>query len=141
MKANRSGTDKRHHAAHWGAFSAEVRDGRLVGVSGFEKDPDPSPIIHSMPDALYSESRITRPMVRQGWLQHGPGGNRERRGADPFVPVSWEKALDLVADELTRVKTDYGNQAIYGGSYGWASAGRFHHAITQLQRFLNTIGG
>lgn len=35
----------------------------------------------------------------------------------------------------------HGNQAIYGGSYGWASAGRFHHAPTQLHRFLHLLGG
>ncbi len=31
--------------------------------------------------------------------------------------------------------------AIYGGSYGWASAGRFHHAQGQLKRLLNLLGG
>ncbi|WP_163068850.1 hypothetical protein, partial [Acinetobacter baumannii] len=25
--------------------------------------------------------------------------------------------------------------------YGWASAGRFHHAQSQLHRFLNVVGG
>ncbi|MFD5823827.1 molybdopterin-dependent oxidoreductase [Lentzea sp. NPDC060358] len=34
-----------------------------------------------------------------------------------------------------------GNQAIFGGSYGWGSAGRLHHAQSQLHRFLNSIGG
>src|SRR5204862_8325860 len=29
----------------------------------------------------------------------------------------------------------------YGGSYGWSSAGRFHHAQSQLHRFLNCLGG
>jgi biotin/methionine sulfoxide reductase len=28
-----------------------------------------------------------------------------------------------------------------GGSYGWASAGRYHHAKTQLQRLLGLGGG
>ena len=36
---------------------------------------------------------------------------------------------------------EHGNRAIFGGSYGWASAGRFHHAQYQLRRFLATIGG
>ncbi len=27
------------------------------------------------------------------------------------------------------------------GSYGWSSAGRFHHAQSQVHRFLNTLGG
>jgi biotin/methionine sulfoxide reductase len=31
--------------------------------------------------------------------------------------------------------------AIFGGSYGWGSAGRFHHPQSQLHRFLNCIGG
>ncbi|MEM7750279.1 MAG: molybdopterin-dependent oxidoreductase, partial [Pseudomonadota bacterium] len=35
----------------------------------------------------------------------------------------------------------HGNGAIFGGSYGWASAGRFHHALSQIHRFLNCTGG
>jgi hypothetical protein len=42
----------------------------------------------------------------------------------------------LASKELLRVKNDFGNSAIYAGSYGWASAGRFHHAKSQLNRFL-----
>jgi biotin/methionine sulfoxide reductase len=57
------------------------------------------------------------------------------------VEVDWSKALDLAAAELQRVRTEHGNTAIFGGSYGWASAGRFHHAKTQLERFLNLAGG
>src|SRR5262249_23766757 len=59
----------------------------------------------------------------------------------PFVEVTWDEALDLVADELRRVKADFGNQAIFSGSYGWASAGRFHHSLSQIHRFFNMIGG
>ena len=32
-------------------------------------------------------------------------------------------------------------RAIFGGSYGWASAGRFHDAQSQIHRFLNLAGG
>ena len=128
-------------SSHWGAFRAEVEGGRVVGVRPFEKDPDPSPIITSMPDGLYARSRVAEPMIRQGWLEHGPGGKREERGADAFVPVPWERALDLVAGELARVNERHGNAAIFAGSYGWSSAGRFHHARTQLHRFLNCHGG
>ncbi|GAA0928258.1 hypothetical protein GCM10009558_041010 [Virgisporangium aurantiacum] len=49
--------------------------------------------------------------------------------------------LDLLAAELRRVRAEHGNEAIFGGSYGWASAGRFHHAQSQLHRFLNLFGG
>src|SRR5438552_3964029 len=73
-------------------------------------------------------------------LDNGPGPS-ERRGCDDFVEVGWPEALDLVAEELRRVREVHGNEAIFGGSYGWASAGRFHHAQSQLHRFLNCIGG
>ena len=107
----------------------------------FAKDPDPSPLLRSIPDAVYHHSRVAQPAVRTGWLEHGPGGARDRRGADRYVPVSWDRALDLIAGEIKRVIRDRGNHAIYAGSYGWSSAGKFHHARTQLQRFLGGIGG
>jgi len=43
----------RNHS-HWGAFSAEVEDGRIVGVRPFERDPDPSHLIKAIPDAVHS---------------------------------------------------------------------------------------
>jgi biotin/methionine sulfoxide reductase len=129
------------HSSHWGAFRTRVEGGRLTAVTAFERDPDPSPILQSIPDAIYAPSRVAQPAVRAGWLEEGPGGRRERRGAEPFVPVSWERALDLVAAELRRVSGAHGNAAIFGGSYGWSSAGVYHHAQGQLQRFLSTIGG
>ena len=47
------------------------------------------------------------------------------RGREPFVPVGWERALDLVAGELARVRREHGPAAIMGGSQGWSSAGIF----------------
>lgn len=125
---------------HWGAYRPRLEDGRLAGLEGWSEDPDPSPIGQSIASAVDDQLRIRQPMVRAGWLSHGPA-SRERRGAEPFVPVSWELAADLVAGEIARVRADHGNQAIFGGSYGWASAGRFHHAQSQLHRFLNVCGG
>ena len=49
------------HASHWGAFWADVEDGRLVGVRPFERDGAPSPIIKSIVDSVYSPTRIDRP--------------------------------------------------------------------------------
>ena len=57
------------------------------------------------------------------------------------MPVSWTTAIDLLARELRRVYDKYGGGGVYGGSYGWSSAGRFHHAQSQLHRFLNCLGG
>src|SRR5215472_12336165 len=129
----------RNHA-HWGAFLAEVRDGRVVGVRPFEHDPDPSALLNAIPAAVHSATRIGRPMVRQGWLAQGPG-HREGRGRERFVPVTWERALDLVAAELARVRDTFGHAAIMGGSQGWGSAGIFHDARAQVRRFLSAFGG
>jgi biotin/methionine sulfoxide reductase len=128
-------------SSHWGAFNAVVDEGRLVDVRPFAHDPDPSPMLRSIPDAVHHHSRVARPAIREGWLKHGPGAANDGRGGDRFVEMSWERALDLVAAELKRVIAEHGNRAIFGGSYGWASAGRFHHAQYQLRRFLATIGG
>ena len=128
-------------AGHWGVYRAEVVDSGLKVLHPFECDPDPSPIEQGYLDTLDDELRIRAPMVRKSWLDGGPGSAPGRRGKDPFVRTSWETAEKLVADELDRVRREFGNQAIYGGSYGWASAGRFHHAQSQLHRFLNCIGG
>ncbi|MFO1059086.1 MAG: molybdopterin guanine dinucleotide-containing S/N-oxide reductase [Dongiaceae bacterium] len=128
-------------STHWGAVEAIVEGGRLAGVAPFAADRDPSPIIASLPGAVHHPTRIATPAVRAGWLARGPAGDRAGRGAEPFVAVSWERALDLVAGELRRVARDHGNPAIYAGSYGWGSAGRFHDASGQLHRLLNLIGG
>ena len=128
------------NSSHWGAFLADVENGRVIGVRPFEQDPDPSPMLGGIAESVHAPARVDRPMVREGWLKNGPGSG-EGRGAEPFVPVSWEKALELVSGELSRVKDTYSNEAIFGGSYGWASAGIFHYARTQLRRFLFSFGG
>lgn len=125
-------------ASHWGAFRATVAQGRLVGVAPFEHDPEPSDLITVWPEMATSPLRVATPAVRRGWLA-GDGG--AGRGDDSFVRVPWDKALDLVAGEIGRVRGSYGNAAIFGGSYGWSSAGRIHHARTLLHRFLNCCGG
>ena len=129
------------HGSHWGAFTAVVEDGRLVDIEPAGRDTDPSPILRGMPDAVYHRSRVARPSIRKSWLAKGYKAGGNGRGAEPFVEVPWDEALDIVANELKRVKAAHGNDAIFAGSYGWASAGRFHHAKTQLQRFMGLFGG
>lgn len=125
----------RYTASHWGIYEVHETGPSL---RPWREDRDPSPIGLHMLDATRSDLRVKRPAVRLGWLE----GKRTRaRGKEPFVQVEWDEALDLVANELQRVRDTHGNEAIFGGSYGWASAGRFHHSVGQLHRFLNTLGG
>jgi biotin/methionine sulfoxide reductase len=126
--------------SHWGAYLARPTADGGVEVTAHPADPAPSPLLGNVPGGLRHPTRVARPAVRRGWLEHGPGPT-DRRGRDPFVEVGWDEALDLLAAELARVRASAGNEAIFGGSYGWASAGRFHHAQSQLHRFLAQFGG
>ncbi len=128
------------HSSHWGAFDAVVADHELIEIRPFAGDPNPSPLLGNIQDAVHGRARIARPMIRVGWLENGPGAS-DRRGSDAFVPVDWDEAIALLSGEYRRVYREYGPEAVYGGSYGWASAGRFHHAQSQLHRFLNGLGG
>ena len=128
-------------SSHWGVYEFVVKNGRLSELNPFSQDPDPSPIGPSIIDLLEDRTRITKPAVRESWLTGGPGTATHKRGSERFITLSWDEAEKLVADELKRVIKTKGNQAIYAGSYGWASAGRFHHAQSQVHRFLNSIGG
>ncbi|WP_426958975.1 molybdopterin guanine dinucleotide-containing S/N-oxide reductase [Muricoccus radiodurans] len=129
----------RPHSSHWGVFTAAMRDGALL-VRPHPGDPDPNGILDNFPAALRHRARLERPMVRRGWLEHGPGPDR-RRGRDEYVPMSWDAVLDMLAGELRRIGAQHGPGAVFGGSYGWSSAGRFHHAQSQIHRFLNTTFG
>ena len=61
-------------------------------------------------------------MKRKTW--EPGGGNKEMRGQDEWVRISWDEALDLVATELKRILDNYGNKSIIGGG-----------------RLINALGG
>ena len=127
------------HSSHWGAFSV-LRGAEGVTIVPHPRDPDPASLLGNLPAALTHKARIATPMVRRGWLERGPGPDRQR-GREDFVAISWPEALDLASAELRRVYATRGGRGVFGGSYGWSSAGRFHHAQSQVHRFLNGLGG
>lgn len=124
---------------HWGAYRLTVDGDAITDVAPLLDDPEPSRIGRSLTESR--TARVERPAVRRSWLERGPGADTDRRGEEAFVELPWDEVLDLVAAELARVRDVHGNAAIYAGSYGWASAGRFHHAQSQLKRFLTLFGG
>ncbi|HEY6493723.1 MAG TPA: molybdopterin-dependent oxidoreductase [Trebonia sp.] len=129
-------------ASHWGVYRVETdRDsGEVLGTGGVPFDREPSPIQAALPDVVHDRLRIDQPYVREGYLRAGQA-SRRRRGREAFVPVSWDRALDLVCQGLLDARERGGNESIYGGSYGWASAGRLHHSPSVLKRFLGLFGG
>lgn len=127
--------------SHWGAFYADVEGQRITRIRPFKKDTFPSPSVQSLADRTYARDRIQYPMVRESFLKHGANSDTAQRGAEGFVRVSWDKAIDLVASELQRVKKEHGNLGIYAGSYGWKSPGHVNSTTTLLHRMLSGFGG
>ncbi len=128
-------------AAHWGIMEAAVAGGRVTKVLPFAKDPAPTKMLAGLADLPHSPTRVAYPMVRKDYLKHGAAGDRSLRGRDEFVRVSWDEALDLVANELKRVKAKYGNAAFFPGTIDWQSAGLLHSAGVLTRRMLALHGG
>src|SRR5437588_6142122 len=120
--------------SHWGMYEVDVSDGRIRDVRPSPLDPDPAPHYRTLPDMVDHPTRVRHPAVREGWLKNGIKSDRTGRGAEPFVRVTWDRALDLVAAEIERVKREHGNESIFAGCYGWSSAGRLNHPRTLLKR-------
>ncbi|MQQ09518.1 molybdopterin-dependent oxidoreductase [Epibacterium sp. SM1979] len=125
-------------SSHWGAMEVDVRDGQIVAARPFAGDANPPGIANILPEAVHHSSRVARPSIRRAWLERR---DRSGRGDGDYVELPWDEALDITATEIARIRDTHGNEAIFGGSYGWSSAGRFHHAQSQVHRFLNAIGG
>lgn len=123
------------HATHFGAFYADVQDGKIVGITPQESDKRPTALTQALVDRNYSKSRIKYPYVRKSYLE-GKAGNNELRGNDEFVRVSWDKALELVAKEIKKTP----KENIYNGSYGgWSHPGKLHRCPTLAGRFFNVV--
>ena len=63
--------------AHWGAFTALVQDGRIIGCEPFERDPAPSPMLAAIPDMVHSPLRIAQPGDPRR-MARGAAANRHR---------------------------------------------------------------
>lgn len=59
---------------------------------------------------VYSPNRILYPLRRVDW---DPDDNRntENRGKSGYVRISWDEAVEIVANELKRIKRKYGPEA------------------------------
>lgn len=127
-------------AFRWGIVRPVVKGGKVVACLPFEHDYAPSVNLDGLAELPYVSSRIRYPMVRESYLKDGPA-SRGKRGEDRWVRVSWDKALELAANEIRRVYDSYGPSAVYGSSYGWMSTGKVVAATPCMHRLLNLMGG
>ena len=128
-------------ASHWGPHYLRVEGGKVVGIEPHPLDQYPEAMSLALPDNTYSPTRVKYPMVRKSYLEKGYKATGEGRGKDEFVRVTWDKAIELIANELERVKAEHGNSAIFGGSYGWKTPGLLHNCFNNQYRMLNAFGG
>lgn len=69
----------------------------------------------SLRHAIFSADRLKYPLKRKHW--EPGGGDRSLRGKDEWERISWDEALDYIAEEVTRIKNAYGNKAILTTGY------------------------
>ena len=129
------------NASHWGVYKVHVKGGKIERLEPVAEDKAPSLQLQALAQLPYNPARIRYPMVRKSYLEKGWKAGGKKRGAEPFVRVSWDQVLDIVAKELKRVRDTYGPQSIYGGSYGWMSSGNLGSGRNLMQRVLNLNGG
>jgi anaerobic selenocysteine-containing dehydrogenase len=127
-------TDATHPTTCWecstccGAL-ATVRDGKVVE---FGPNPD-HPYskgafcikgIRGAPGITYHQGRLLHPMRRTG-----------ARGEGKWARITWDEALDEMADRLTEVRRRYGAEAIVG-----ATSGAYFSRSVILALTLRSIG-
>ncbi len=104
-----------------------VADGVVTKVTGDPKCPTSRGYICAKGKAsvelLYHPDRLKHPLKRGG-----------ARGEDKWERISWDEALDTIADRFLRFKEEYGAESIVG-AYG---TGRPYYVF--FQRFLNSLG-
>lgn len=104
-----------------------VKDDVLVKVEG---DPDSPfshgrlcPIGNATHEMVYHPDRLKYPMRRKG-----------PRGAGTWERISWDEALDEIAEKLTAIKAEYGAEAVHLGT------GTGRHHIRWVSRFAFSFG-
>lgn len=113
------------------AMLVHVQDGKVRKVTG---DPD----FHIMACArgtsrinqLYSPHRLRYPLKRKG-----------ERGEDQWEQISWDEALDTIAERMLTIREESGNEAFlcYGSTGNWSSLSTGVQGL--WESFWNRFGG
>jgi len=88
---------------------------------------------------IYSDLRIKYPLIREDF---DPKGEKhpENRGRSKYQRISWDKALDIVAGEMKRIRAAYGPEAIMSRASSHHNWGNVGYRTSTWARFFNLIG-
>jgi trimethylamine-N-oxide reductase (cytochrome c) len=143
-----------------GPVLVHVKDGRIIRVRPLrldESDPKPwtievkgkkyspprkttlSTYVLAERNRIYSDDRVAYPRKR---VDFNPNGDRhpENRGKSPYVRISWDEALDIVAKEIKRVQQTYGPAAIAALTSSHHNWGNIGYKRSAFGRFFNLLG-
>ena len=104
------------------SLTVTVQRGRVTEIDGSHKNPVTGGFIcakvRKFGDRLYGPDRLLYPAIRKG-----------RKGEGTFKRISWDEALEQIADGMRRAKADSGGASIlpysYGGSNGLLTQDNF----------------
>lgn len=83
---------------------AIVKDGKFVAVEGMPESPQQGwlcPKAYAAPQWVYSPQRLKHPLKRIG-----------QRGEGKFQEITWDEALDIIAEKLTSQKEKFGPESL-----------------------------
>jgi molybdopterin guanine dinucleotide-containing S/N-oxide reductase-like protein len=143
-----------------GATFVYVKDGKIIRMTPIEFDNTDapsftieargkkftpprkntlSPFGFSLKSTVYSPNRILYPMKR---VDFDPDDERhcENRGISGYQRISWDEALDIVANEIKRVKRDFGPGSILTSAPSHHTWGNVGYYLSTHRRFMNAIG-
>jgi anaerobic selenocysteine-containing dehydrogenase len=104
------------------SLTVTVQRGRVIEIDGSHKNPVTDGFIcakvRKFGERLYGPDRLLYPAIRKG-----------RKGEGRFKRISWDEALEQIADRMRRAKADSGGASIlpysYGGSNGLLTQDNF----------------
>ena len=121
------------------ALEVEIIDGRTIGrVRGAEENAYTAGVICAKvaryAERVHHPDRLKHPLRRVG-----------AKGSGQFAPISWDDALDLVAEQFVRAEQKHGTEAVwpyyYAGTMGFVQRdgiNRLRHA-KKYSGFFSTI--
>src|SRR5579871_2386077 len=141
-----------------------VQEGRAVKVQGDPAHPFTRGFLCAKVakylDRVYSPERVLYPLRRvspkgrsadDAPAQGGKSGAKAVRSEQAFKRISWEEALDEIAERFQQISRQFGSEAIlpysYGGTLGALNGGsmdrRFFHRLGayQLERTICSTAG